>query len=81
MTKDHYRKLQELKELGVGWYIKFEVNTVMKLINCMIYNKKQELNGKVEKVSIWNTMEEGIDWLYAWKTKDQDAMNKILKRK
>ncbi len=78
MTSDHYRKIQELKDLGVGWHIKFEINTVMKTINCMIYSKDQERHGKVDKVSIWNTMEEGIDWLYTWKTKDNKAMDDII---
>jgi len=82
MTNKHLEKILSLKNKGVGWYIKFEVNTALSnnksiIWNCMIYSKRQERDGIVDKVSLWNTPEQGIDWLYAWKMKDQEAMNQI----
>ncbi len=67
MTKKHFKKVEELKQKG--WLLRFEVNLVMNAINCIIYNEKQESNNRVEKVSVWNNIEDGIDWLYEWKLK------------
>jgi len=67
MTESHYTKLEELRDKG--WYIKFEVNLVLKGFNCMIYNQKQAEEGRIDKLSFWNTPEDGIDWLHSWKLK------------
>ncbi len=76
MTSEHFNKVQELKDKG--WLLRFEVNLILGKINCIIYNERQKRDGIVEKVSVWNTIEEGINWLHAWKFKNNKAMDDII---
>lgn len=61
--------LDALKNHGVGWFVRFEKNTVVNAINGILYNKKQEKADRCEKVFVYNTEEEILDAIYKWKFK------------
>jgi len=47
-----------LREKGVGWYVKYEWNIVLKAWNSYLYSDKQKSANKVEKAFIYNTPDE-----------------------
>ena len=69
ITNETAQQLKDLKEYGNGWFMRFEVNTVFKAWNGILYNKNQLKNDKCEKVFVYDTVEECINAAWDWKVK------------
>lgn len=62
--------VNDLRSFGVGWYVKFEYNSVIDGINAILYTEKQAKKGRCEKVFVYLTKREALKAAYRYKLGD-----------
>jgi len=63
--------ISDLESFGVGWYVKFEYNSVIDGINAIMYTEKQAEKWRCEKVFVQLTKKEALKAAYRYKIGDK----------